>query len=261
MPRILVRCAAGIIAAALAAPAAGAAAAPSIAVASSLRPVMPELVAAFREQGGARVRVSYGASGNLTHQILQGAPFELFLAADTRYVRMLVEAGRTAGAGAVYAYGRIGLFVPGGSPLAPDGRLGDLRARLGDGAVRRFAIPNPAHAPYGVRAREALAHAGLWQAIQPVLVLGENAAQAAQFASSGATDGGIVPASLAATARLQRAGRFAPIPRDWYSPLEQRMVLVRGAGATARRLYEFMRSEPARALLQRGGFAVPGTTR
>lgn len=240
-----------------AAPSAAVADAPSIAVASSLRPVLPAIAARFEAATGARLRLSYASSGKLTRQVLRGAPFELFLAADAQYPRRLIAAGRTLGEGTVYAHGRIGLFVPQGSPLAADGRLQDLRRQLAAGRVQRFAIPNPAHAPYGVRARQALEHAGLWQAIQPHLVRGENAAQAAQFAASGSADGGIVPASLAVTPRLRAAGRFDPVPADWYRPLEHRMVLLTGAGDTARRFHDFLLGETARELLRAGGFAVP----
>lgn len=247
----------GLLALSAAPPPAAAADAPSIAVASSLRPVLPAIAARFEAATGERLRLSYASSGKLTRQILRGAPFELFLAADAQYPRRLVVAGRTPGEGTVYAYGRIGLFVPTGSPLAADGRLDDLRAQLAAGRVQRLAIPNPEHAPYGVRARQALRHAKLWEAIQPHLVRGENAAQAAQFAASGSADGGIVPASLALTPRLRAAGRFDPVPGGWYEPLEHRMVLLAGASDTARRFHDFLLSEPARELLRAGGFALP----
>ena len=258
MTRTLLRAVAALGWLALAAvPPAAAAEAPSIAVASSLRPVLPAIAARFEAATGMRPRLSYASSGKLTRQILRGAPFELFLAADAQYPQRLVAAGRTRGAGTIYAYGRLGLFAPSGSPLAADGRLDDLRRQLAAGRVQRFAIPNPAHAPYGVRARQALQHANLWAALQPHLVRGENAAQAAQFASSGSTDGGLVPASLALTPRLRAAGRFDPLPDGWYRPLEHRMVLLAGAGDTARRFHDFLLTEPARALLREGGFAVP----
>lgn len=264
MPTTVLRCTAGVLAAAFAAlaPTPGATAEPpSIAVAASLRHAMPDIVAAFERDTGLRVRTSYAASGKLTRQAQRGAPFELFLAADAAYPQRLVAAGLTRGEPVTYALGRIGLFVPKGSARAADGGLAGLREALDAGALERFAIPNPEHAPYGVRARQALTHAGLWEAIQPLLVLGENAAQTAQFAASGSADGGIVPASLAATPRLQRAGRFAPIPEDRYERLAQQMVLLEGAGATAERFHAFMRGEAARAILREHGFAVPGATR
>lgn len=230
---------------------------PAIAVAASLRIAMPSLVEAFEETSGETVRLSYASSGVLTRQIRRGAPFELFLAANSGYPERLVRAGLTDGDGAVYARGRIGLFAPHGSPIDVTDGLAGLRQTLADGAIERFAIPNPNHAPYGIRARQALEQAGLWQAVEPVLVLGENAAQTAQFAASGSTAGGIVPASLGKAPRFAEKGRFALIPSDAHATLEQRMVLLQGAGPTARALYDFLQTPGARAIFREHGFSVP----
>src|SRR5688500_5586334 len=135
--------------------------------------------------------------------------------------------------GTLYAVGRTVIIVPHGSPLTADGTFEDLRAALNDGRVEKFAIANPEHAPYGRRAEEALRHAGLWEQIEDKLVLGENVAQAAQFATSGATQGGIVAYSLALSPEISELGSYALIPQDWHEPLRQRMVLLRGAGETA----------------------------
>lgn len=232
---------------------------PPIAVAASLRIAMPSLVDAFEDATGRQVRISYAASGVLTRQIQRGAPFELFLAANTAYPDKLIRAGLTDGTGTVYAYGRIGLFAPPDSPIDVSEGLAGLRERLADGSIERFAIPNPEHAPYGIRARQALRQAGLWTAIQPVIVVAENAAQAAQFAASGSTAGGIVPASLGLAPRFAQHGRFALIPPDRHEPLEQRMVLLKGAGATARALHDFLLTSEARAILREHGFSVTAT--
>jgi molybdate transport system substrate-binding protein len=237
----------------------GAAEEPAVAVAASLRIAMPSLVAAFERTSGRSVRLSFASSGVLTRQIRRGAPFELFLAANTAYPERLARAGLTDGDGAIYAHGRIGLFAPHGSPIDVTDGLAGLRQPLAGGAIERFAIPNPNHAPYGIRARQALGQAGLWQAIEPVLVLGENAAQAAQFAASGSTVGGIIPASLGKAPRFAERGRFALIPATAHEPLEQRMVLLRGAGPTARALYDFLRTPRARDILRERGFSVPPT--
>lgn len=229
----------------------------SVAVAASLRIAMPALIAAFERETGHSLRVAYASSGILTRQIRRGAPFSLFLAANADYPGKLVRAGLTVGAGTTYAHGRIGLFVPDGSPLDADAGLEGLRRALANGRVERFAIPHPGHAPYGVRARQALEHAGLWQRIQPVLVRGENAAQAAQFSASGSTAGGIIPASLGRAPRFAERGRFAPIAARRHAPLEQRMVLLAGADATARSFYRFMQGPVARRILERNGFALP----
>lgn len=230
---------------------------PVIAAAADLNAAMPELIALFTKQTGRAVKVTYGSSGNFATQIAAGAPFEVFLSADESYVQKLAAGGHTDGDGVLYATGRIGLFEPSGSPVKADTGLADLKAALADGQLQKFAIANPEHAPYGRAAREALTHAGLWDAIKPHLVLGENIAQATQFAMSGSAQGGIIPLSLALTPQSKAAGTFALIPADWHQPLRQRAVLIKGAGDTARAFYTFIQSGPARDILMRHGFVLP----
>jgi len=230
---------------------------PVIAAAADLNAALPEIVAAFTTATGDSVSIVFGSSGNLTQQILNGAPFEVFLSADEAYVDRLHAAGRTDGEGALYGIGQIGIFVPAGSPLMANSTLGDLGAALTDGRLQKFAIANPEHAPYGRAAREALMRAGLWDIIQPFLVLGENVAQATQFAMSGAAQGGIIPLSLARSDAVNRAGTFSLIQSDWYTPLRQRAVVLDGAGETARSLYDFLFSEAAREIVERYGFGCP----
>lgn len=237
--------------------AARAEAGPVIAAAASLQSALPKVVEAFRAQGGGPLRVVFGSSGALTTQIEQGAPFELFLSADRPYVARLAARGLTLDGGVAYAEGRIALFAPTGSPLKADGQLKDLAAALKDGRLRRLAIANPDHAPYGRAAREALTHAGLWPAIQPRLVVGENIAQAAQFASTGAAQGGVIAWSLAVAPEFARRGRSALIPGDWHQPLDQQMVLLKGAGPIARAFYGYLQRPAARAILDRYGFILP----
>lgn len=244
-----------LTAAALALPA-RAGTAPVIAAAASLRFVLPELTEAFAEAGGGPLRVTYGSSGTLAQQLRNGAPFELFLSADAEYVLRLAEAGVLQDAGAVYALGRLALIAPKGG-LAVDGRMDGLAAALERGDIRRFAIATPDHAPYGQRAREALIHRGLWERIEPQLVFGENVAQAAQFATSGNADGGLVAASLAVAPAVQALSESAVIPGDWHSALDQRMALTTGAGETARVFYDFLQTPTAQAIFAEHGFAVP----
>src|SRR5215210_5645581 len=231
---------------------------PAVAAAADLNAALPEVAALFNKQSGRSVKLTFGSSGNFTQQIQNGAPFEVFLSADEGYVEKLSAAGKTDGAGALYATGRIGLFQPKGSPITADGDLRDLAAAVRDGRLQKFAIANPEHAPYGRAAEEALTHAGLWNAIRPKLVLGENVAQATQFASSGSAQGGIIPLSLALTPRVKTAGTFALIPDEWHKPLRQRAVVLKGAGETARTFYAFLQTPPARAILKRYGFVLPG---
>jgi molybdate transport system substrate-binding protein len=230
---------------------------PTVAAAADLRFALEEVAARFRSDTGREVRLSFGSSGNFARQIEQGAPFELFLSADEGYVYRLADAGKTEDGGTLYAIGRVVLFAPAGSPLEPDVHLDGLRAALAGGRVRRFAIANPEHAPYGRAAREALVHAGLWDAVQPHLVLGENAAQAAQFATSGSAEGGIIPLSLANAPALRDRGRAVLIPAQWHAPLRQRVALLKGAGETARAFYAYLQRPAAREVLRRFGFVLP----
>jgi hypothetical protein len=143
--------------------------------------------------------------------------------------------------------GRIVLFAPSGSALDPTAGLAGLARLVAGGGVRRFAIANPEHAPYGRAAEAALKKHGLWTALQPHLVLGENVTQAAQFATTGNAAGGIIAYSLALAPNLQGRGRYALIPADDHPPLRQRMVLTSRAGPVAQRFYDYMQTPPARA--------------
>ncbi|MEP7057975.1 MAG: molybdate ABC transporter substrate-binding protein [Caldimonas sp.] len=231
---------------------------PTIAAASDLKFALDEVLALYTVQTGRRARVTYGSSGNFQAQIRQGAPFDLFLSADEAFVFQLADAGLTRDRGALYATGRIVLFAPRGSPLVPDDALADLGRALQDGRVVKFAIANPEHAPYGLAAREALTAKGLWSAIYPKLVLGENVSQAAQFALSGSAQGGIFALSLALSPAFAEAGRHVVIPESLHRPLRQRMVLTRRAGMAAAALYDYLQQPVARAVLKRYGFALPG---
>ena len=231
---------------------------PVIAAASDLKFALDEVVVEFQKSTGRSVRVSYGSSGNFFRQVAQDAPFEMFLSADEEFVFRLADQGLTLDRGALYATGRIVLFTPKGSPVRPDDRFADLRQALADGRLVKMAIANPEHAPYGRAAREALTSAGLWSAVEPKLVLGENVSQAAQFAVSGSTQAAIFALSLALAPNFRDAGRYVPIPEASHRPLRQRMVLTRKAGGTARAFYAFAQGPVARAIFKRYGFLLPG---
>ena len=231
---------------------------PTIAAAADLQFALTEVAAAFTVETGLEVKLAFGSSGNFARQIRQGAPFEMYLSADENYVLELAKDGFARDEGALYATGRIVIIVPQGSPLEADGSLENLRAALEDGRVQKFAIANPEHAPYGQRAEEALRHAGLWGAIEDRLVLGENVSQAAQFATSGSAQGGIIAYSLALSPKVSALGTFALIPHEWHDPLRQRMVLLADAGRAAGRFFAFLQQPPARAIMRQYGFVLPG---
>lgn len=238
-------------------PAAGQEAAPVVAAASDLQFAIEEVAAAFTSDTGMRVRLAMGSTGNFARQIREGAPFELFMAADERFIADLHADGFTRDAGDLYAIGRVAIMVPHGSILAPDPELDNLAEMLAAGRITRFAIANPDHAPYGMRAREALMAKGIWDDLQPHMVLGENVSQAAAFALSGNAEGGIIAWSLALAPQVQSRGIHALIPEDWHEPLRQRMVLLDGAGEVAEAFYAYMMQPGAREIMARYGFALP----
>ena len=230
---------------------------PSIAAAADLRYALDEVVLAYQHTNGVVARVTYGSSGNFFTQLQQGAPFDIFMSADETLVQALAARSLTRDAGELYAIGRIVLFAPRGGPIMIDKGFTDLRRALDDGRLSKFAIANPAHAPYGRAAREALRAAGLWERLAAHLVLGENVAQAAQFARSGAAQAGIFALSLALAPPFADAGTYVVIDPSQHQPLRQRMVLMRGAGEAATQLYAYLKSPVARAVLRRYGFTLP----
>lgn len=231
---------------------------PIIAAASDLQFALREIAGEFTADTGKSVRLNFGSSGNFRRQIAQGAPFELYLSANEDYVQALENEGYTLGPGVLYAIGRLALIAPKKNTALIDDSLTALNQRLAAGGFGRFAIANPDHAPYGEAAREALESFGLWDAIQPHLIMGENVSQAAQFAVSGETEGGIVAYSLALSPPLRERASHALIPEEHYAPLRQRMVLLRVAGETATMFYNYLQRAEAREIFNRYGFILPG---
>jgi molybdate transport system substrate-binding protein len=230
---------------------------PLIAAAADLQFALSEIAQQYQTATGKSVRLVFGSSGNFYRQIHEGAPFDLFLSADERYVSQLASAGKTRDNGTLYALGRIVLIAPSDSPLTVDGELSGLQQALSRGEIKKFAIANPEHAPYGERAAEALQHAGLWNALQGKLVLGENVAQAAQFATSGNAQGGIIAYSLALSPAVASHSRFALIPQHWHQPLRQRMVLLNNASEASSAFYDYLQQPEARKTLRTYGFSLP----
>jgi molybdate transport system substrate-binding protein len=228
-----------------------------VAAASSLNFALADIAEQFRRERGERVELVFGASGTLTRQIQDGAPFELFLAADEEFPGRLTEAGLTRDAGVVYAVGRLVLFAPTNSPLKVDAQLTGLSTLVASGGVSRFAIANPAVAPYGRAAESVLRKRGLWDRLRPALVLGDTIAQAAQFATTGNAVGGLVAYSLVLSPELAERGTYALVPASDHEPLRQRMVLMKTASLPAQHFYQYLQEPRAREILRRFGFEVP----
>lgn len=205
---------------------------------------------------GIRPVVIYGSSGSFFAQIENGAPYDLFLSADADYPRRLAAKGLADGPPFLYAVGRIAVWVPASSRLDV-GALG-LRALL-DPSIRSVAIANPRHAPYGRAAESAMKSLGVHDGAKSKLVLGENVAQAAQFARSGAADAGVVALSLALSPEMRAAGRFAEVPFDTYPRMEQGGIVLAGARdtAAARAVRDVLLGAPGRTVLARYGFFLP----
>lgn len=230
---------------------------PAIAAAANIKFALDEIAAQFTAETGQKLRISYGSSGNFVAQIQHGAPFEMLLSADERYITQLQKAGFTQGERVQYAVGRLALAAPNHSSLTLDPELEGVKTLLAEGKLSRFAIANPDHAPYGERARETLKKLGLWDGLQSQLILGENASQAAQFAVSGSTQGGIIPLSLAMAPQFKALGRYIPLPENLHGPLNQDMVLMLKAGATTQLFFTYLQSATARDVFAKYGFGLP----
>ena len=234
-----------------------------LAAASDLKFALSLVLAQFQAETGHPVEASFGSSGSFARQIEQGLPVDLFLSADEDFVFQLANAGltrevagamgKTSDSGALYAVGRIALYVPIHSTLVLDVGLNGLKAQWGQ--INKFAIGNPEHAPYGRAAREALQKLGLWAQVLPKLVMGENISQATQFVATGAAQAGITALSLALAPEVARAGRHLALPASLHAPLRQRMVLLKSATPAAVALYDYLQSAAAREILRRYGFS------
>jgi molybdate transport system substrate-binding protein len=231
-----------------------------VAAASDLSFPIKEIIAQFEKQTGNSVKLTLGSSGNFQAQIINGAPFDVYISADVDYVRQLdqrklVEPNTTF----IYAIGRLVVWVPNGSPLDVQ-KLG-IQA-LSQPAARRIAIANPAVAPYGRAAVAALRHYNLYDSVSPRLVLGENIAQAAQLVASGAADAGIIADSLALSDPMRNAGHYWEIPLDAFPTLYQGMAILAQARKakhleSARAFYDWFRNDASRAILKKYGFSLP----
>lgn len=229
---------------------------PTIAAAANLNFALTEIKGRFVRERGTPVEIVFGASGTLTRQIQDGAPFELFLAADEEFPKQLTAAGLTRDAGIVYAVGRLVVFAPAGSPLTVDARLDGLARLVKAGNSGKFAIANPEVAPYGEAAEAVLRKRGLWDLLRPQLVLGDSIAQAAQFATTGNAIGGLVAYSLVLGPGFADRGKYAVIPESDHPPLRQRMVLLKRAGTTAVEFYRYLQGDEARGIFRKHGYGV-----
>ena len=222
-----------------------------IAAAADLQPLLPTLLTQFQQQTGIHAEASYQASATLAAQIIDGAPFDLFLAADLSFPQRVIDAGRTEESQPVpYARGTLVLWTRNDSGLAPLS-LDTLR----NPALKTIAIANPEHAPYGRAAQAALQHIALYDTLRPKLVIAENIAQAAQYSDSGNAQAGFLSLTSALTPRLRASGHFVRVPDEDYPPILQGAVVIRNSAAapSAHRFLDFLAQPATRQFLAAEG--------
>ena len=228
-----------------------------VAAAADLSTALQEISDSYEHKTGVKVKLSFGASGALTQQIRNGAPFDVFFSADMDYPRQLVAAGEADGATLYqYAVGKLVLWAPADSPLDLEHKGMDA---LLDPSVKKIAIANPQHAPYGRAAVAALRHFGLYDRISDRLVLGENVSQAAQFAESGNAQAGFVALAHAVAPAMKGKGKYWEVPAESYPVLAQGVVLVSHSQhkKEAVEFVEFIKTKEAADVLRKYGFTVP----
>jgi molybdate transport system substrate-binding protein len=236
---------------------------PIIAVAASMAGATESIATQFYRASKLKVRISSGASGNLARQILRGAPFELFISADTSYPQRIVDAGQGSGVPTTYATGQLALVLSNQShapaflePSATSSNEGQVRdaivQTLKQPHIQHIAMANPEHAPYGRAARESLEFLELWPTIKTRIVMGENVAQSARFALTDAVQAALLPLGIITHSPL--ADRpYRIIPAMWHAPLRQQMLLIKGASPQAQQFFEFMLGAAARVILSEYG--------
>jgi molybdate transport system substrate-binding protein len=228
----------------------------TVAAAADLQFVMQDVGARFQSETGKSVKLIYGSSGNFAQQLQNGAPFDMFFSANLDYPKQLEAAGLTEpGTFYQYATGKIVVWVPNDSKL--DVNSG-LKALLNP-SIKKIAIANPQHAPYGKAAVAAMQKENIYEQVKDEFVLGENISQTASFVASGSADVGIVALSLALSPNMKDKGRYAEVPAADYPPIEQACVIMGSSKnkSVAHQFLKFIQSSPIRELFQNYGFAIP----
>ncbi len=228
----------------------------TVAAAADLQFAMQEVGTRFQQESGKTVKLIYGSSGNFAQQLQNGAPFDMFFSANLDYPKQLEAAGLTEpGTFYQYAIGKIVVWVPNDSKL--DLSVG-LKALL-DPAIKKIAIANPQHAPYGKAAVAALQKENIYDQVKDKFVLGENISQTASFVASGSADMGILALSLALSPNMKDKGRYAEVPAGDYPAIEQACVIMRSSKNKdlAQQFEKFIQSPPVKELFKKYGFAIP----
>ncbi|QWE21578.1 molybdate ABC transporter substrate-binding protein [Polynucleobacter sp. AP-Kolm-20A-A1] len=227
----------------------------TVAVAANMKDAFGEIATAFKVTGKSEMRVVYGSSGNFTAQIMNGAPFNIFIAADEHFPLELYKKGKAVNEGVVYAIGKLALIAKTSSGIT----LMDNRAEIAKAIARanKIAIAKPDLAPYGKAAVEYLKAEGLWDLAKDKLVYGDNVGAATTYVVTGAADLGFTALSLARSPEVAKEARYVELYSKLYEPIKQRMVLIKGAPQEAQDLYQFMQGAKAKAILQKYGYTTP----
>jgi len=229
----------------------------TVAAAADLNYALKDLAERFEKETGNKVRFSFGSSGNLFSQIRAGAPFDLFFSADADYPQKLAASGLVdPDSVRTYAIGHLVLWVPNNSSLDPQKLKIDL---LTESEVRKIAIANPLHAPYGRAAMAALQHFGMEKKLAAKLVFGENISQTAQFVQSGNAQAGLIALSLASSPTMKNTGKFWVLPSESYPELQQAAAIVSASKhqQAAKAFLDYLLSREGRAVLEHYGFRAP----
>ncbi len=224
----------------------------TVSAAADLNYVFPEIGKLWEQETGHTVTFNLGSTGQLAQQIERGAPVDLFAAANKKFVEDLDEKGLVlSDTKALYGVGRLTLWQREDSTL----EINDM-TDLTKPEVQRVAIANPDHAPYGVAAREALQSAGIWEELQPKLILGENIRQTQQYAEMGNVDVAIAALSIS----VEKPGKWVLVPAELHNPLEQMLAVPKSAPhpEVAKQFATFINGEKGRLLMQKYGFVLPG---
>ena len=227
----------------------------TIAVAANMKDAFTEIAAEFKSTGKPEMRVVYGSSGNFAAQIMNGAPFSLFIAADEQFPLELFKNGKAVDDGSVYAIGKLVIITKTSSGI----HLLDSRADIAKaiGKANKVAIAKPELAPYGRAAVQYLKAEGLWDLAKDKLVYADNIGAATTYVASGAADLGFTAFSLAKSPELLKQTSYVAVDAKMYEPIKQRMVLIKGAPQEAQDLYRFMQGPKAKAILQKYGYSTP----
>jgi len=227
-----------------------------VAAAADLSMALREIGDGYQKKTGLELKFSFGASGALTAQIQNGAPFDLFFSADMDYPKQLIASGQADGTSLYqYAVGKLVLWVPADSPLDVEHKGMDV---LLDPSVKKIAIANPQHAPYGRAAAAALKYYGLYDRVEDRLVLGESVSQAAQFAESGNAQAGFVALAHALGPGMQGKGKYWEVPAEAYPPLIQGVVVLSRSQhkKEAAEFVEYIKTSGAGDVWRKYGFTV-----